>query len=257
MVGQDPAVTGLVVALLCRGHVLLEGVPGVAKTLLVRALAASLELDTKRVQFTPDLMPSDVTGSLVYDARTAEFSFQPGPVFTNLLLADEINRTPPKTQSSLLEAMEERQVTVDGTPRPLPDPFLVAATQNPVEYEGTYPLPEAQLDRFLLKLTVPLPSRDDEINVLTRHAEGFNPRDLTARAYAPSPAPPTWRPPGTPSPRPRSPPRSPAMSSISAVPRVNPPRSPSVCPPAAQPPCSPPPARGPGSPAATTSSPTT
>ncbi|MYZ36300.1 MULTISPECIES: MoxR family ATPase [unclassified Streptomyces] len=185
VVGQDPAVTGLVVALLCRGHVLLEGVPGVAKTLLVRALAASLELDTKRVQFTPDLMPSDITGSLVYDARTAEFSFQPGPVFTNLLLADEINRTPPKTQSSLLEAMEERQVTVDGTPRPLPDPFLVAATQNPVEYEGTYPLPEAQLDRFLLKLTVPLPSRDDEISVLTRHAEGFNPRDLQAAGVRP------------------------------------------------------------------------
>ncbi|WP_406268670.1 MoxR family ATPase [Streptomyces sp. NBC_00191] len=185
VVGQDPAVTGLVVALLCRGHVLLEGVPGVAKTLLVRTLAASLELDTKRVQFTPDLMPSDVTGSLVYDARTAEFSFQPGPVFTNLLLADEINRTPPKTQSSLLEAMEERQVTVDGTPRPLPDPFLVAATQNPVEYEGTYPLPEAQLDRFLLKLTVPLPNREDEINVLTRHAEGFNPRDLEAAGVRP------------------------------------------------------------------------
>lgn len=185
VVGQDPAVTGLVVALLCRGHVLLEGVPGVAKTLLVRALAASLELDTKRVQFTPDLMPSDVTGSLIYDARTTEFSFQPGPVFTNLLLADEINRTPPKTQSSLLEAMEERQVTVDGTPRPLPDPFLVAATQNPVEYEGTYPLPEAQLDRFLLKLTVPLPSRQDEISVLTRHAEGFNPRDLHAAGIRP------------------------------------------------------------------------
>ncbi|MCP3822140.1 MoxR family ATPase [Streptomyces sp. A3M-1-3] len=185
VVGQDPAVTGLVVALLCRGHVLLEGVPGVAKTLLVRALAAALELDTKRVQFTPDLMPSDVTGSLVYDARSAEFSFQPGPVFTNLLLADEINRTPPKTQSSLLEAMEERQVTVDGTPRMLPDPFLVAATQNPVEYEGTYPLPEAQLDRFLLKLTVPLPSRDDEINVLNRHAEGFNPRDLQAAGVRP------------------------------------------------------------------------
>ncbi|MEV0872464.1 MoxR family ATPase [Streptomyces sp. NPDC049950] len=185
VVGQDPAVTGLVVALLCRGHVLLEGVPGVAKTLLVRALAASLELDTKRVQFTPDLMPSDVTGSLVYDARTAEFSFQPGPVFTNLLLADEINRTPPKTQSSLLEAMEERQVTIDGSPRPLPDPFLVAATQNPVEYEGTYPLPEAQLERFLLKLTVPLPSREDEINVLTRHAEGFNPRDLKAAGIRP------------------------------------------------------------------------
>ncbi|MFD4139425.1 MoxR family ATPase [Streptomyces sp. NBC_00390] len=185
VVGQDPAVTGLVVALLCRGHVLLEGVPGVAKTLLVRALAASLQLDTKRVQFTPDLMPSDVTGSLVYDARTAEFSFQPGPVFTNLLLADEINRTPPKTQSSLLEAMEERQVTVDGTPRALPDPFLVAATQNPVEYEGTYPLPEAQLDRFLLKLTVPLPSREDEINVLARHAGGFNPRDLGAAGLRP------------------------------------------------------------------------
>ncbi|MEW1891095.1 MULTISPECIES: MoxR family ATPase [unclassified Streptomyces] len=185
VVGQDPAVTGLVVALLCRGHVLLEGVPGVAKTLLVRALAASLELDTKRVQFTPDLMPSDVTGSLVYDARTTEFSFQPGPVFTNLLLADEINRTPPKTQSSLLEAMEERQVTVDGMPRPLPDPFLVAATQNPVEYEGTYPLPEAQLDRFLLKLTVPLPTREDEVAVLTRHADGFDPRDLKAAGIRP------------------------------------------------------------------------
>ncbi|MZG15280.1 AAA domain-containing protein [Streptomyces sp. SID5914] len=185
VVGQDAAVTGLVVALLCRGHVLLEGVPGVAKTLLVRTLAAATELDTKRVQFTPDLMPSDVTGSLVYDARTTEFSFQPGPVFTNLLLADEINRTPPKTQSSLLEAMEERQVTVDGTPRPLPEPFLVAATQNPVEYEGTYPLPEAQLDRFLLKLTVPLPTRQDEIDVLTRHAAGFNPRDLHAAGVRP------------------------------------------------------------------------
>lgn len=180
VVGQDAAVTGLVVALLCRGHVLLEGVPGVAKTLLVRALAATLELETKRLQFTPDLMPSDVTGSLVYDARTAEFSFQPGPVFTNLLLADEINRTPPKTQASLLEAMEEQQVSVDGTPRPLPDPFLVAATQNPVEYEGTYPLPEAQLDRFLLKLNVPLPSRETEVDVLTRHAEGFNPKNLQA-----------------------------------------------------------------------------
>ncbi|EFL32549.1 regulatory protein [Streptomyces viridochromogenes DSM 40736] len=185
VVGQDPAVTGLVVALLCRGHVLLEGVPGVAKTLLVRALASALELETKRVQFTPDLMPSDVTGSLVYDTRSAEFSFQPGPVFTNLLLADEINRTPPKTQSSLLEAMEERQVTVDGTPRPLPEPFLVAATQNPVEYEGTYPLPEAQLDRFLLKLTIPLPSRQDEIDVLTRHAGGFDPRDLHAAGVRP------------------------------------------------------------------------
>ncbi|MBU7598655.1 MoxR family ATPase [Streptomyces sp. P38-E01] len=185
VVGQDAAVTGLVVALLCRGHVLLEGVPGVAKTLLVRALAAALTLDTKRVQFTPDLMPSDVTGSLVYNSRNSGFSFQPGPVFTDILIADEINRTPPKTQASLLEAMEERQISVDGTPRPLPDNFLVAATQNPVEYEGTYPLPEAQLDRFLLKLTVPLPSRDQEVDVLSRHRDGFSPRDLHAAGVRP------------------------------------------------------------------------
>jgi MoxR-like ATPase len=180
VVGQDGAVTGLVIALLCQRHVLLEGVPGVAKTLLVRALGRGLALDTKRVQFTPDLMPGDITGSLVYDARSAEFSFRSGPVFTNLLLADEINRTPPKTQAALLEAMEERQVSVDGVPRPLPDPFVVAATQNPVEYEGTYPLPEAQLDRFLLKLTMPLPERADELVILQRHAEGFDPRDLDA-----------------------------------------------------------------------------
>ncbi|HTY72005.1 MAG TPA: MoxR family ATPase [Actinomycetes bacterium] len=180
VVGQDGVVSGLVVALLVRGHVLLEGVPGVAKTLLVRALAAALDLQARRIQFTPDLMPGDVTGSLVYDARTAEFSFREGPVFTNLLLADEINRTPPKTQASLLEAMEERQVSVDGRPRPLPDPFVVAATQNPVEYEGTYPLPEAQLDRFLLKLTVPLPTREEEVGVVSRHAAGFDPRDLAA-----------------------------------------------------------------------------
>jgi MoxR-like ATPase len=185
VVGQDAAVTGVVIALLCRGHVLLEGVPGVAKTLLVRALATALQVETKRVQFTPDLMPGDVTGSMVYDARTAEFSFRHGPVFTNLLLADEINRTPPKTQASLLEAMEERQVTVDGTPRPLPDPFIVAATQNPVEYEGTYPLPEAQLDRFLLKLTMPLPSRDEETRILAAHHGGFNPRDLAAAGLRP------------------------------------------------------------------------
>ncbi|KAA0112616.1 MoxR family ATPase [Mycolicibacterium sp. P9-22] len=188
VIGQDAVVSGLVIALLCRGHVLLEGVPGVAKTLLVRSLAATLQLDFKRVQFTPDLMPGDVTGSLVYDARTAEFEFRAGPVFANLLLADEINRTPPKTQAALLEAMEERQVTVDGQARPLPDPFIVAATQNPIEYEGTYQLPEAQLDRFLLKLNVPLPPRDQEIAILGRHAAGFDPRDLSGLAAVAGPA---------------------------------------------------------------------
>ncbi|MFL6217052.1 MAG: AAA family ATPase [Actinomycetes bacterium] len=179
VVGQDGAVSGLVAALLVRGHVLLEGVPGVAKTLLVKALARTLDLEFKRVQFTPDLMPSDVTGQVIFEQRDGSFRFRQGPVFTNLLLADEINRTPPKTQAALLEAMEERQVSVEGTARPLPDPFIVAATQNPVEYEGTYRLPEAQLDRFLLKLTVPLPAREQEIAVLERHALGFDPRDLS------------------------------------------------------------------------------
>ncbi|GIF45303.1 AAA family ATPase [Actinoplanes xinjiangensis] len=185
VVGQDAVVGGVLVALLCGGHVLLEGVPGVAKTLLVRALSMALDLDTKRVQFTPDLMPGDVTGSLIYDARSTAFNFRPGPVFTNLLLADEINRTPPKTQAALLEAMEERQVTVDGSARPLPQPFLVAATQNPIEYEGTYPLPEAQLDRFLLKLSVPLPQREEELNILRAHHHGFDPRDLKSAGVTP------------------------------------------------------------------------
>ncbi|VXC40247.1 MoxR family ATPase [Plantibacter sp. T3] len=185
VVGQDAAVTGLVIALLAKGHALLEGVPGVAKTLLVRSLSHALSLDTKRVQFTPDLMPGDVTGSLVYDAKTGEFEFREGPVFTNILLADEINRTPPKTQSALLEAMEERQVSVDGRSLPLPDPFIVAATQNPIEYEGTYTLPEAQLDRFLLKLVLDVPERDVEVEVLRRHSAGFSPRDLTAAGVRP------------------------------------------------------------------------
>ncbi|MHC2184634.1 MoxR-like ATPase [Rathayibacter agropyri] len=185
VVGQDGAVSGLLIALLAGGHVLLEGVPGVAKTLLVRALSVSLGLDTRRVQFTPDLMPGDITGSLVYDASTSDFAFREGPVFTNLLLADEINRTPPKTQAALLEAMEERQVSVDGRTLALPDPFLVAATQNPVEYEGTYVLPEAQLDRFLLKLVLEVPPRDVEVEVLSRHAAGFDPRDLGAAGVRP------------------------------------------------------------------------
>ncbi|QDZ16464.1 AAA family ATPase [Humibacter ginsenosidimutans] len=185
VVGQDAAVTGLLVALLTGGHVLLEGVPGVAKTLLVRSLAATLSLDMKRVQFTPDLMPGDVTGSVVYDAKSASFVFRQGPVFTNILLADEINRTPPKTQAALLEAMEERQVSADGETMPLPDPFLVAATQNPIEYEGTYTLPEAQLDRFALKLVLDLPDRNTEFEVLRRHSAGFDPRALDAAGILP------------------------------------------------------------------------
>lgn len=185
VVGQDGAVTGLIIALLADGHVLLEGVPGVAKTLLVRTLSRTLRLETRRVQFTPDLMPGDITGSLAYDPRSGEFAFREGPVFTNLLLADEINRTPPKTQSALLEAMEERQVSVDGVTRPLPAPFLVAATQNPIEYEGTYALPEAQLDRFLMKLVLDVPERDAEVSVLRRHADGFDPHDLAAAGVEP------------------------------------------------------------------------
>ena len=180
VVGQDAAVSGLLVALLTGGHVLMEGVPGVAKTLLVRTLAAALSVETRRVQFTPDLMPGDITGSMVIDSHRGELSFREGPVFTNLLLADEINRTPPKTQSALLEAMEEGTVSVDGVSRPLPRPFLVAATQNPVEYEGTYPLPEAQLDRFLLKVVLPIPERTAELEILRRHADGFDPRDVGA-----------------------------------------------------------------------------
>ncbi|MFW6599409.1 AAA family ATPase [Propionibacteriaceae bacterium Y2011] len=185
VVGQSSAVTAMIIGLLCRGHILLEGVPGTAKTLLVRSFCEALQLDTKRIQFTPDLMPGDITGSQIYDARTGEFTFRKGPVFTNLMLADEINRTPPKSQAALLEAMEERQVSVDGEAMPLPTPFMVAATQNPVEFEGTYPLPEAQLDRFLMKIRIDLPERDTEIEVLRRHAGGFDPRNLSAAGLRP------------------------------------------------------------------------
>jgi MoxR-like ATPase len=185
VVGQEGTVSGIVVALLSRGHVLLEGVPGTAKTLLVKTLAAALDLETRRVQFTPDLMPSDLIGQVVYRQSEGTFTFREGPVFTNLLLADEVNRTPPKTQAALLEAMEERQVTVEGTAHPLPEPFLVIATQNPIEYEGTYPLPEAQLDRFLFKLDVGYPSAAEEIDVLVRHDAGMDPHDIAAAGVRP------------------------------------------------------------------------
>jgi MoxR-like ATPase len=185
VIGQEQVVSGLLAALLVRGHVILEGVPGVAKTLLVKALARSLDLQFRRVQLAPDLMPSDVTGNVVYEGSTGEFRFRPGPVFTNLLLADEINRTPPKTQAALLEAMEERQVTTEGESRGLPEPFLVAATQNPIEFEGTYPLPEAQLDRFLFKLAVSYPGRDAERAVLAMHHAGKDPHDLEALGIRP------------------------------------------------------------------------
>jgi len=182
VVGQEGTLSGLVTALLVGGHVLLEGVPGVAKTLLAKALAAALDLSFTRVQFTPDLMPADVLGQLILTQEDrgspGQLRFREGPVFTNLLLADEINRTPPKTQSALLEAMEERQVTVEGQPRRLPEPFIVVATQNPIEYEGTYPLPEAQLDRFLLKLQVGYPSAEQEREVLRRHDAGLDPHDV-------------------------------------------------------------------------------
>jgi MoxR-like ATPase len=187
VVGQDAVVTGVIAALLVRGHVLLEGVPGVAKTLLAKTLAAALDLQFTRVQFTPDLMPSDVIGQAILDAGAGDgrgealsFRFREGPVFTNLLLADEVNRTPPRTQSALLEAMEERQVSVEGAARRLPDPFVVIATQNPVEYEGTYPLPEAQLDRFLFKLLVSYPTAAQEVEVLMRHHRGLDPHDPAA-----------------------------------------------------------------------------
>ncbi len=187
VVGQEGTLSGLVTALLVRGHVLLEGVPGVAKTLLVKTMAQALDLDFKRVQFTPDLMPSDVTGQLVLDpgGNSGGFVFRQGPIFTNLFLADEINRTPPKTQSALLEAMEERQVTAEGSARLLPDPFMVIATENPVEQEGTYPLPEAQLDRFMFKLLVGYPSFEEETEVLSRHHRGMNPHDLDAAGVRP------------------------------------------------------------------------
>jgi MoxR-like ATPase len=187
VVGQQGVLSGVIAALLVNGHVLLEGVPGVAKTLLAKSLAAAFDMRFTRVQFTPDLMPSDVVGQTTVDQSRGgfDFRFREGPVFTNLLLADEINRTPPKTQAALLEAMEERQVSYDGVTHMLPDPFLVVATQNPIEYEGTYPLPEAQLDRFLFKLQMGYPDHAQESEMVARHDAGMNPHDVRAAGVRP------------------------------------------------------------------------
>ena len=176
VVGQDDVITKILTALLLGGHVLLEGPPGVAKTLLANATAQALGLPFRRLQFTPDMLPSDVTGTMTL--RGGDLTFRPGPVFTHVLLADEINRTPPKTQAALLEAMQEGRVTIEGEPHVLPDPFLVVATQNPIEYEGTYPLPEAQLDRFLMKLDVGYPDEEDEKRILRLRHRGVAPATL-------------------------------------------------------------------------------
>jgi MoxR-like ATPase len=177
LVGQAEAVRLCAVAVVVRGHVLLEGVPGVGKTLLAKSIARLLALDYGRVQFTPDLMPADIVGTSVYDLQSRTFNVRPGPVFTNVLLADEINRAPAKVQAALLEAMEERGVSLEGRTRPLPDPFIVLATQNPVEYEGTFPLPEAQQDRFLFKVVLGYPSLDEEMEMLARWDAGLELRD--------------------------------------------------------------------------------
>jgi MoxR-like ATPase len=182
IVGKRDTIELLVVALLGDGHVLLEDVPGLGKTLMAKSLARSTGGSFKRVQFTPDLLPADITGFNVYNQKTAKFAFQPGPVLTNVLLADEINRTIPRTQASLLESMEERQVTVDGQTFPLPHPFFVMATQNPIELEGTFPLPEAQLDRFLLKIHIGYPERNEEVSILERFQQESPLLDLDAVA---------------------------------------------------------------------------
>jgi MoxR-like ATPase len=178
IVGKDEATTLLLVALLCEGHVLIEDVPGVGKTTLAKALARSLDLGFQRIQFTPDLLPSDITGLAYFNQKTQEFQFRPGPLFANLVLADEINRATPRTQSALLEAMEERQVTADGDTRPLPRPFFVLATENPIEQEGTFPLPEAQLDRFLMRIALGYPDREEERRIARRFVESSPLDDL-------------------------------------------------------------------------------
>jgi len=184
IVGQEAVIDQAVTAVLAGGHVLLEGVPGTAKTLLVKALARALDCSFKRIQLTPDLMPADITGVNVFNGARGEFEFRPGPIFAQFLLADEINRAPAKTQAALLEGMEERSVTVDGVSHPLPEPFVVFATQNPIEHEGTYALPEAQLDRFLCKSIVEYPAQDEEATMLKRHDAGFDPRNLDSMGIA-------------------------------------------------------------------------
>lgn len=178
IVGQDDAIEQILIALLAEGHALIEGVPGTAKTLTVKTIARIINATFSRIQFTPDLMPSDITGTNVFNIATSTFNLRRGPIFTDILLADEINRTPPKTQAALLEAMEERQVTIDGDAHQLPQIFTVLATENPIEYEGTYPLPEAQLDRFLLKIFLDYPNEQDEREVLARWDAGFNSKRL-------------------------------------------------------------------------------
>ncbi|WLR48048.1 MoxR family ATPase [Halobacillus litoralis] len=180
MIGKEEAAMLSLVALLAKGHVLLEDVPGVGKTMLVKTLAKSLDCDFKRIQFTPDLLPSDVTGVSIYNPKSMEFEFRPGPILGNIVLADEINRTSPKTQSSLLEGMEETSITVDGNTVPLSDPFFVMATQNPIEYEGTYPLPEAQLDRFLIKMKMGYPTAKQEMEMLSRTSNGHPIEEISA-----------------------------------------------------------------------------
>ena len=185
LVGQEEIVEGVLIALVAQGHVLIEGVPGLGKTLLVRALGRVLSLQFKRIQFTPDLMPSDVSGNKIFDAKQNELIFRPGPVFTQLLLADEINRAPAKTQSALLEAMQEHTVTVDGQGYALPKPFITMATQNPVESQGTYPLPEAQLDRFMFKLNMTYPAKAEENRILHNYASGFDASNLDTAGVQP------------------------------------------------------------------------
>ena len=185
IVGQDDAVNLILLAIMCNGHVLIEGVPGTAKTLMARTFAAAMSLEMKRIQFTPDMLPGDILGTNIFDFRTNEFHLTKGPIFTEILLADEINRTPPKTQAALLQAMHEREVTIDGTTYPLGDGFITLATQNPIEHQGTYPLPEAQLDRFLFKIVIDYPTAEQEYAIVERHGHQTDMPDIAELGVSP------------------------------------------------------------------------